>query len=119
VVWRATHPVAQAGALPRWQCLAARLNHGALYLCMLVMPLSGYMGSSFSGYPVRFFGLVLPSWTSAWPAAKQAMSWLHYAAVCLFMALLALHIAAALWHLLRRDGVAARMGLPVLGGGST
>src|SRR5512133_917374 len=45
-VWRATHPVAGA-PLPRWQRAAARLNHAALYACMLVIPLSGYLGSTF------------------------------------------------------------------------
>lgn len=118
LAWRATHRVPPAAALPPWQRLAAQLNHAALYLCMLVIPVSGYLGSSFSGYPVRFLGLVLPSSASAWPAGKHAMSSLHYAAVCLFMALVALHIGAALWHLLRGDGVAARMGLPIARGGS-
>jgi cytochrome b561 len=119
LVWRAAHPVDQAQGLPRWQRLAAGLTHGALYLCLLVMPLSGYLGSSFSGYPVRFFGLVLPSWASAWPAGKQAMSSLHFAIAWLFMGLVALHIGAALWHLLRRDGIAARMGSPILRKGPT
>ena len=49
-----------------------------------------------------------------WPAAKHLMSSIHYAAVCVFMAVLALHVAAALWHWWRRDGVAERMGLPSL-----
>jgi cytochrome b561 len=41
------------------------------------------------------------------------MSGLHYATVWLFMALIALHVTAALWHWWwRRDGIAARMGLP-------
>lgn len=119
LVWRATHPVRQAEGLPRWQSLAARLTHGALYLCVLLMPLSGYLGSSFSGYPVRLFGVVLPSWTSAWPAGKQAMSSLHYATAWLLMGLVALHVGAALWHLMRRDGVAGRMGWQVLRGDST
>jgi cytochrome b561 len=119
LAWQATHVIAEAAHLSRWQVLAARLNHGSLYLCMLVMPLSGYLGSSFSGYPVRFFGVMLPGWAPVWPAAKQAMSALHLASVWLFMALLVLHIGAAFWHLLRRDEVCARMGLPLLGGGGS
>jgi cytochrome b561 len=119
LAWRTRHPVAQAAALPPWQRRAARRTHAALHVCMLVIPLSGYLGSSFSGYPVRFFGWVLPTWTSSWAAGKQAMSSLHYAAVCLFMALLLLHIGAALWHVLRRDDIAERMGLTGLRRGST
>lgn len=112
-MWRTRHPVAGA-ALPRWQQVAAALNHAALYTCMLVIPLSGYLGSTFTRYPVRYFGFALPDWNRDWPAAKQLMSAVHYATVWLFMTLVALHVAAALWHWLRRDAVCARMGLPAL-----
>src|SRR3954469_21019615 len=95
--------------LPPWQRSAAAVVHGALYACMLVLPLSGYLGSSFSGYPVKLWGMTLPGWTGAWPAAKDLMSALHETAVWTLMALSSLHIAAALAHLLRRDGVFARM----------
>jgi cytochrome b561 len=114
VVWRTTHPVAADASLPSWQRMAARANHAALYALMLVIPLSGYLGSTFTRYPVRYFGIVLPDWNRDWPAAKQLMSGIHYAAVWLLMALIAVHIAAALWHWWRRDTVCARMGLPAL-----
>lgn len=114
VAWRIAHPRPADLLLPAWQRKAARLAHGALYACMLVMPISGYLGSTFTRYPVRYFGMVLPTWNHPWPAAKELMSDIHFGAVLLFMALLALHVAAALWHWLQRDGVAARMGLPSL-----
>lgn len=111
--WRLAHPAPGHEQLPRWQRIAAEVSHGMLYACMLVLPLSGYLGSSFSGYPVKFFGLVLPSWSAAWPAGKSFMATLHYATVWVLMALIALHVAAALWHwLVKRDGIAQRMGLP-------
>jgi cytochrome b561 len=112
IVWHARRPVAADASLPGWQRAAARATHVALYACMLVVPLSGYLGSTFTRYPVRYFGVVLPDWNREWPAAKELMSAVHYAAVCLLMALIALHVAAALWHWLRRDTVCARMGLP-------
>jgi cytochrome b561 len=107
--WRMAHPAPGHGQLPAWLRRAAQLNHGLLYACMLVLPLSGYLGSNFSGYPVRFFGVALKSWTQAWPAGKEFMSALHYASVWVFMGLVALHVAAALWHWWRRDEVAMRM----------
>jgi cytochrome b561 len=110
--WRISHPVDEVAGVPAWQRTAANVTHALLYVCMLVMPLSGYLGSSFSGYPVRFFGVPLPAWHEAWPAGKEAMSALHYGCVWLFMLLVALHVAAAAWHWWQRDGVAARMGLP-------
>jgi cytochrome b561 len=112
--WRAAHPPPRHAKLPEWQLRAARLNHAAIYICMLLIPLSGYLGSTFTRYPVRYFGVVLPDWNRDWPAAKELMSSVHAAAVWLFMALLAVHIAAALWHWFKRDEVCARMGLPVL-----
>lgn len=119
IAWRARRPVAPDASLPRWQRSAARLTHAALYASMLVVPLSGYLGSTFTRYPVKYFGLVLPQWNSEWPAAKELMSSVHYGAVWLLMALIALHVAAALWHWLRRDGVCARMGVPPLQRGVT
>jgi cytochrome b561 len=110
---RLRNPVAPA-PLPAWQQRAAAGNHALLYTCMLLLPLTGYLGSVFSGYPVRFFGQVLPAWTGAWPAGKQFMSGLHLVLVWTFMGLVAMHVGAALWHWLRRDGVTARMGLPAL-----
>jgi cytochrome b561 len=112
LLWRLAHRAPDHRALPAWQRHAAEVSHALLYICMLALPLSGYLGSAFSGYPVRLFGMVLPQWASAWPAGKQFMSSLHYAAVWLFMGLAAVHIAAALWHWMRRDGIAQRMGLP-------
>jgi cytochrome b561 len=112
IVW-ATRGAPSFGWLPRWQQRAAQWTHAALYLCMLLIPLSGYLGSTFTRYPVRYFGVALPSWNHDWPAAKEWMSIAHSIAVWLFVALLALHIAAALWHWLRRDAVCPSMGLPV------
>lgn len=112
--WRLSHPMPEHAALPRWQAAAARASHLLLYACMLVLPLSGYLGSSFSGYPVRFFGIVLPAWSGSWPVGKSFMSDLHLATVWIFMTLVAVHVCAAVWHWGRGDGVAARMGLPRL-----
>ena len=116
--WRLGHPVAPHDGLPKWQRRAATWSHRLLYACMLLLPLSGYMGSVFSGYPVKFFGHALPSWLPPSPAGKELMSVLHFGLVWLFMGLVTLHVSAALWHWRRSDGVADRMGLPRLGRGA-
>ena len=110
--WRITHRVAVPSFLPAWQQRAARTNHALMYVLMLLIPLSGYLGSALSGYPVKYFGIVLPAWAPAWPAGKTFMSAVHLTCICTFMALVLLHVGAALWHWTRRDEVAARMGLP-------
>jgi cytochrome b561 len=112
MAWQALHPVGEAVTLPRWQRLAASATHALLYLCMLVLPLSGYLGSTFTRYPVLFFGMRLPQWNRDWPAAKEWMSLTHEVFAWLLVALVTAHVAATLWHWWRRDGIASRMGLP-------
>jgi cytochrome b561 len=112
VLWRLLRPVAANPELPAWQRRASNATHALLYLCMLVLPLSGLAGSNFTTYPVLYFGMRLPGWNRDWPAAKELMSTVHVAAVWLLMALVTVHVGAALWHWLRRDTVCGRMGLP-------
>jgi cytochrome b561 len=113
-MWRASHPVKGVAAMPAWQRTAAQVVHGLLYACMIAMPLTGLAGSMFTRYPIRFFGVVLPLWQRDWPAAKQLMSDVHAVLAWTFAVLIALHVAAALWHWWRRDPVATRMGMPPL-----
>jgi cytochrome b561 len=112
--WGVTRAKLPPDALPRWQWQASQAAHWALYACMVAMPLSGYLGSTFTKYPVRYFGITLPDWNRDWPAAKELMSSIHWASVWLFVLLLAVHVVAALWHWSRGDGVCARMGMPAL-----
>jgi cytochrome b561 len=109
--WRLAHrPPPLPASLARWQQQFAHVNHRLLYACMVVMPLSGFLGSTFSGFPIRFFGIVLAGWGWKQPALKDFFSLLHLCTAWLFIALIAVHVAAALKHLLiERDGVFSRM----------
>ncbi len=111
VAWRLAHrPPALPASVPRWQVRAARASHLLLYASMVVLPLAGYLGSNFSGYPIKYFGLTVSSWGWKDEGLKEFFSAVHYSAAWLFMTLIALHVAAALKHLLiDRDGVFARM----------
>jgi cytochrome b561 len=115
-LWMITIPKSPPGApplptsMPSWERTAARLNHALLYVCMLVMPVSGYLGSSFTKYPILYFGTRLPHWGWDSPALKELCSQVHYWTVMLFITLIAIHIGAAAKHwLVDRDGVVARM----------
>jgi cytochrome b561 len=114
MTWRASHPQVEPGDMPAWQRTVAQVTHGLLYACMLVMPATGLAGSMFTRYPIRLFGLVLPVWQRDWPQAKALMSDVHNVIAWVFAALIAMHVAAALWHWWQRDPVAARMGMPPL-----
>jgi cytochrome b561 len=110
IVWRWRHPAPLLPAtVAAWQRLAARCSHALLYLCLVLMPLSGFLGSSFTKYPIKFWGVVLPRWIDPSPAAKELCSQIHYVTVCLFMLLIAVHVAAAIKHALAGDGVFWRM----------
>ena len=109
-LWRLTHrPPALPDSLPRWQVWAAHANHALLYGCMVAMPLSGFLGSSFTAYPIKFFGTPLPRLWDASTDLKEVFSSIHTTCSYLFMLTIAIHVLAALWHFVRRDGIAKRM----------
>ena len=90
----------------------AGVTHFALYALLVIQPLSGYLGSEFSGYPVKYFGMTLPSWAGKNVALKDLLSGVHLAASWMIAALVGLHVCGALKHaLVDRDGLLARMGI--------
>jgi cytochrome b561 len=112
VLWRVGHSPPRLPDLPHWQATAARANHWLLYAALVVQPLAGYLGSEFSGFPVKFFGSTLPSWTGKNVAMKELMSTVHLATSWVIGAIVVLHVAAAFKHaLVDRDGLLARMGI--------
>lgn len=104
ILWRLTHPApALPETLPAWQRAAAKVSHVGLYLCVITMPITGYLGSNFTKYPIKYFGYAIPHWGWDAPALKELMSQIHYATVCVFMALILVHVTAAVRHLATRD----------------
>jgi cytochrome b561 len=105
ISWRAGHPPPPFPPMPRWQARLARAVHLLFYVCLIVQPVSGYLGSAFSGFPVRFFGLVLPAWAPKSDALKDALSVVHLVNSWVLVGALALHLAGTVQHaLLERDG---------------
>jgi cytochrome b561 len=109
--WRLTHRAPELpGSRPSWERAAAHLSHWALYACMLIMPLSGYIASNFSKYGVNFFNVVkLPPWGVPNEAVYNALNTTHVVTSYIFVALIAIHVLAALRHLMLRDGIFRRM----------
>lgn len=109
-LWRLAHrPPELPDTMPTWQTWAAKVNHAVLYVCMVAMPLSGFLGSSFTAYPIKFFGHPLPRLWDASAELKEVFGGIHTACSYLFMLAIAAHIFAALLHAMRRDGIAKRM----------
>ena len=112
LLWRWRHPPPALPAMPRWQARFARFIHALLYVTLFVMPLAGYLGSVFSGYPVRYFGVTLPAWGRNDPFLKDFFSTVLYWASWILAAAVLLHVAGALKHaMVDRDGLLARMGV--------
>jgi cytochrome b561 len=113
LLWRLTHkPPSLPLSLPAWERAAAQVNHYAMYACMLIMPLTGYIASNFSRYGVKFFNVL--QWAPWGADDKRIYALLNGAHVVtsrVFVALIALHVAAALLHVIRRDGIPGRMWL--------
>jgi cytochrome b561 len=111
IAWRLGH------AAPPWPASmsarrqrAASIGHIALYACMAVAPLAGYLGSNFSKHGVRFFGSTLAPWGPDWPAAYSFLVGLHNASSYLLLALVVGHVAMAIEHaLVERDGIFSRI----------
>jgi cytochrome b561 len=109
--WRLSHiPPLMPVAMASWERLSARASHIALYACMVIMPVSGYVASNFSKYGVKYFNVVaLPPWGVDDKHIYAVFNTTHVVTSYVFVALIAIHVAVALTHLLRRDGVFERM----------
>ena len=123
LMWRRISP--PPGPVPGTviEHLAARAVHIMLYVFMIVMPLTGYIGLSVPSVPLSWIGIpkfeetTLYAWLVAgmfeltWDEFEKPVDWLHHflgkAVVWVFIVI---HAAAALFHqFVRRDGTLTRM----------
>lgn len=111
LVWRLRHePPAWPATMKPIEQSAARWVHRALYACMIVMPVSGFVASNFSKHGLRFFGVPLRPWGPDLPEVYALFNGLHIVTAYVFCALIAGHVLAALNHrLIQRDNVLSRM----------
>jgi cytochrome b561 len=111
VAWRLTHvPPPLVRTMKQWEVVAATWGHRLLYVCLLVMPLSGYIASNFTRFGVKYFGIELPPWGPEDKTLYGIFNNIHVFTSYVFVVLIALHVAAAFKHLLvDRDDVFRRM----------
>jgi cytochrome b561 len=114
LLWRLAHrPPAYPAGLVAWQARAAQVGHAALYVCMIGMPLTGYLASNFSKHGIKFFNVLpLAPWGPDDKALYGLFNGSHDTLGLVFSVLVAGHILLALYHRqLAHDGVFERMSL--------
>ena len=97
VRWRAVLP-AVPERFSAFEIRLAALVHPALYLGMLLVPLSGWLVSDLSGRGVRLFGLPLPKLA---PTVEGIGTWpgeVHTVVAFTLLGLVALHVGGVLKH---------------------
>jgi len=119
VGWRLTHkaPVLP-GSMPASERLAASVTHAILYGLQVLLPLSGWalVSASILGIPTVLYGTIpwpdLP-FLSSLPdkaPAEALLKTVHHWAAWTLLAVIVLHIAAALrHHFILRDSTFSRM----------
>jgi len=111
IAWRLGHrPPPLPASVPGWQKGLSHAVHWGLYLLMILMPLTGWaMVSGAERRPLTWFGLFdLPYLSVSGDTAGRAHGG-HAVLGWVMLALVLLHMGAACFHLLQRDGVVARM----------
>lgn len=122
IFWRVLHtPPSLPGSMPVWEQRAAHLSHIAFYLLLVALPLSGWAVVSIETrfpFPTVLYGRI------PWPhipfiealpveqkkALEPVLKTVHASLGWMLLALIGLHVAAALRHgLILKDGVMSRM----------
>ena len=111
IAWRLMHRPPPLPAMPAWQRIAAHASHGLLYLLTLAVPLTGWLFSSASGFQTVYLGLLpIPDLVAKSRPAADAWKAAHFYLNMTMLALVVLHVAAALkHHFADRDEVLSRM----------
>lgn len=93
-----------------WQAAAARAAHLAIYALLLAIPLSGWIGSAATGLDVVIFDRwTLPAIAPISPLWEETAFTLHDLLTKVLIALLFLHMGAALKREMDGDGTLRRM----------
>ena len=96
--------------MPQWQKLSARITHWLLLLSLLIMPASGIAMNLFGGRDLNIFNLVTIPGFEKNDFISGSASFLHHNAPYVIMAIILLHIAAALkHHFIDKDKTLKRM----------
>lgn len=111
IAWRWTDRRPPEEPAPRWQQLAARAAHGALYVLIVALPLSGWWFNSVAGKPLQWFKQFnLPALAAKNEAWRDFAHGVHEYLFWLLLLVLLAHVGGALkHHLTDHDDTLRRM----------
>lgn len=111
LAWTKTQPKPETAPLTPFEKKASLGTHHALYALMIIVPVTGWLASSFFGSPTKVFGLftipgIVPK-NKEWVGPSY---WAHFIASWTILAVIAFHAGAAWYHhLVRKDAVLKAM----------
>lgn len=112
LLWRMVTRIPELpNSMKFWEKTAANVMHYVLYVMMLLVPLTGWLMSSAKGFQTVWFGVLpLPDLVGKDKALGDLLKDWHENLNYLLLALVVIHVAAALKHqFVTRDGLLARM----------
>lgn len=112
IVWRfLDRPPAYPARVASWDRQLAHLAYFLFFAVMVWMPVTGFMESAYDGYPIKLFNLVqTPEIFAKDQPIADFWARLHGLGQWLVYALIVLHLAAVVFHLVwSRSGVLGRM----------
>jgi cytochrome b561 len=99
-----------AASLTKFERIASVSAHHLLYILIFLVPLLGWLGTALFGAPITVFHLfTIPP---GLPTNQPLASWvflLHQIGAILMTLIVAAHVAGAVKHAFKRDGVFSRM----------
>jgi cytochrome b561 len=107
--WRAAHRPPPNTAISGLEARLAHAGHLALYVLLVLVPAAGLTSVSFTKYPLKFFGIELPKPGFPDEGLNAVFSTTHKWLAWTLLALIVIHVLAAIRHGLRRDGTLERM----------
>lgn len=108
--WRLGNPTPTPAAGTRIETLVAHATLGLLYLLLLAIPLSGWVMAGGHGDALAWFGTPLPALVQKGSALGRPAHEAHELLGWVLLALVALHVLAALkHHFVARNDVLRRM----------
>jgi len=111
LIWTLMNPKPKLpGSIPLWQIAVERLVHFGFYVVLLAMPIVGWVMATAAGKPPKLFGYSLNLPIDPDKVLARQMSFTHTILAYVIIAMVLLHVGAALkHHFVNKDNVLRRM----------